>query len=58
MTKIYKKFLGFYVISLHTDKEFESTSKFQIGNRFHVTLRTVSPTTLFKYNLLLGIVEE
>ena len=33
---------------------FQSISKFLIGNRFHVTLRIVSPTTLFKQNLYLN----
>jgi len=33
---------------LYTGEEFETISNFLIGNRFHVTLRIVSPTTLLK----------
>jgi len=33
--------------ALHTGEGFESTSKFLIGNRFHITVCIVSPTVLF-----------
>jgi len=41
-------FCNINVTSLHTGEEFESIRKIVTGNGFHVTLRIVSPTTLFK----------
>jgi len=35
-------------VTLHTVEVFESISKILIGNQFRVTLRMVSPTTVFK----------
>jgi len=43
----------FQVTGLHTGEEVESISKVLIGNRFHATLRIVSPTILYKQNLVL-----
>jgi len=37
-----------HVTGFHTGEEFESISNFLIRNRFHVTLRIISPTILFK----------
>ena len=39
----------------HTGEEFESISKFLIGNRFHATLRIVGPTILEKKRTKLGV---
>jgi len=36
-----------HVTTLHSGEEFESISKFLIGNRFHAALRIFSPPTLF-----------
>jgi len=46
----YKLSITYELTSLQTGEEFSSISKILIENQFYVTLRLVSPTTLFKEN--------